>query len=299
MGKDQLKRAVWHDYKSPCRYMITLMKNPVFSDSFSSIGISNPTLPPSPQNTYTRWSKIGKAISDRLYHMPSHFPSLVVEQYSVMPDHVHFLLCVKNYLPEHLGNYIARFKNAINEFAQTNGVFMEGYNDQILKPSRSLDALFRYIRENPYRLAIRRQYPDFFTRRNNLTINGVACCAYGNIQLLDNPFKEQVIVHRTDSDETFSRNRDIWLHTAANGGVLVSPFVSRREKAIRDLSEEVNGKFIFITEKPFGEREKPVGKDFILCSQGRALIISPYEPIPFDRKGCMKMNSIAEAICRG
>ena len=52
--------------------------------------------------------------------------------------------------------------------------------------------------------------------------------------LLDNPFKEQVVVHRADSPEVRESNRRRWLYTAANGGVLVSPFISPDERGIRE-----------------------------------------------------------------
>ncbi len=295
MANKQIKRADWHDYRSPGRYMITLVKN-AGVDALSTIEVSNHREPLSPKNVYTRWSYIGKAIANQLYNISKLFPEILVEQYSVMPDHVHFLLYVRTMLPEHIGRYIARLKVAINDAAGVTNVFEDGYNDQILKPTRSLNVLFQYIRTNPYRLAVRREYPDFFERRNEVVVDGLDCRAYGNIQLLDNPFKEQVVVHRADNEDTFARNRDMWLHTAANGGVLVSPFISKREKEIRRLAEELDGRLILVTDKPLGEREKPFGRDFELCARGQMLIVAPKEPLTFGREACLKMNSIAEAI---
>lgn len=56
-----------------------------------------------------------------------------------MPDHVHFLLWVQSMLPEHLGSYIARFKNTINVAASTNHIFEDGFNDQIVTYKRNLN----------------------------------------------------------------------------------------------------------------------------------------------------------------
>ena len=130
-------------------------------------------------------------------------------------------------------------------------------------------------------------------------IGDIPCQAYGNIHLLDNPFKDQVIVHRADDGETFLANKDRWLHTAANGGVLVSPFISQREKSIRKEAESSGSRFILITNRPFSEREKPSGKDFDLCAQGRLLIIAPLTAMPLDRPSCLKMNSLAQTIAFG
>lgn len=286
------KRAYWHDYRSPGRYMITLSKShdiPPFSQIAGDCRLPVGTR----GSSYTRWLPTGRIIADTLYHIGDIHPALRAEQYIVMPDHVHVLLWVKSTLPDPLGLYIARFKNIINNASSTNHIFEDGFNDQIVTNKRDLNAIFNYIRSNPYRLAVRHAYPDFFTRHNNLMVGETACQLYGNIHLLDNPFKEQVIVHRADNDEVYSANRDKWLYTAGNGGVLVSPFISKREKEIRKEAEALGGRFILITNRPLGERGKPSGKDFDLCSQGRMLIIAPQSPLDFSRSACQHMNGLA------
>lgn len=205
MADKQIRRAPWHKYRLPGRYMISLGKKPG-KDAFSEVVVKDPRLPLSPQNVYTRWGLIGKIIADKLYRISMLFPDFVVEQYPVMSDHVHFLLYVKNTLPEVLGLYIERFKIAITNSTGIANIFEDGFNDKIIKPKRSLDVVYNYIRENTYRLTVRRSFPDFFSRRNDIDIDGTPCCTYGNMQLLDNVFIEQVVVHRADSEATFADN---------------------------------------------------------------------------------------------
>ena len=143
-----------------------------------------------------------------------------------MPDHVHILLFVEHPTQEILGRILARFKVEVNKVAGTDGVFAKGFNDQILKSTRTLDTFYTYIRDNARHLAVRRAHPEFFRRVNALKIGDKTYQAYGNFQLLGCPFKEQVVVHRADSQESLRQNRDVWLYTAANGGILVSPFIS-------------------------------------------------------------------------
>lgn len=151
---------------------------------------------------------------------------------------------------------------------------------------------------NPYRLAVRRANPDFFIRQNIISINGIACQAYGNIHLLHNPFKDQVVVHRTYTSVQLANEKERWLHTAANGGILVSPFISKAEKAIRTEAETLGGKIILITHEAFPERFKPASHDFDLCSEGRLLIISLGLPPNTDltRSHCLRMNDLAKSI---
>lgn len=295
MAKNRNYRAKWHDYRKRCIYHITLMKNhamPAFGRLAGdcSIPAGHPGSP------YIISSLLGAAVKDALRGIGTIHPALRVYQYALMPDHLHILLSVEHDLDEILGRKIALFKHSVNLKAGLTNVFEDGFNDQILNKNRKLDVIFNYLRANPYRLAVRRQHPDFFRRCNNIMIAGTPCQAYGNIQLLDNPFKGAVSVHRADSAETFGSHKERWLYTAANGGVLVSPFISKREKEVRNAAEEVGGRLILVTNKPFGEREKPAAHDFDMCSQGRMLIIAPTEPLDFSREACLKMNALASAM---
>lgn len=106
--------------------------------------------------------------------------------------------------------------------------------------------------------------------------------------------KEQVMIHRADTAEEKSRQCDRWLHIAANGGVLVSPFISREEKEILKRAEEAGGKIIIISNRYMGERFKPSGHEFELCEQGRLLILAPLELTgELTRSACLRMNFFA------
>lgn len=222
---------------------------------------------------------------------------------AIMPDHAHILMAVTEPLDRHFGDIIQAIKAAttsnIRKLSGMKGLtfFVEGFHDRIITDSRQLETATKYIHDNPRRLAVRQAYPEFFRRVNNLEIDGFQCQAYGSMHLLQNPFKEAVIVHRRDSEETREQHRQQWLYTAANGGVLVSPFISQAEKAIRVEAESVGGKIILITNQTMGERYKPIGHDFELCESGRLLIISiPSADRALTRAACLTMNSLAETI---
>jgi hypothetical protein len=280
-------RAYHHDYRRKGVYHITIKKDP----EMPAFGWLSGKLP----EVYIRRSSLGWIIARHIHAIPTLNPFLRVLQYTVMPDHIHFLLHVLDTLDRHLGNYIGMFKVRITqEYERRTGVkhsvFEEDFYDCILYPSRSLDVAYAYIRDNPRRLAERVENPDFFQRINELVIGGHRCQAYGNIQLLACPFKEQVVVHRADTSDQREANRHRWLYTASNGGVLVSPFISPAEKAIRDEAEADNGRFILLTNESFGERYKPAAHNFDLCVAGRLLIISVPSIAPATRNECISRN---------
>lgn len=291
-----MPRCYGHDYRSRCIYHITLSK----TRGTEPFG----TLCGTVEKAGIRRSRLGAIIEKQIRNLPALHPSLKPLQYCIMPDHLHLLLFVTIPTEQLLGNYIGMMKVAIHqEYRALTGidtpVFDEGFYDCILSSKRSLDTLFRYLRENPHRLAVRRAHPEFFRRANSLHVGNETFQAYGNIQLLENPFREQVVVHRADSPEVRKSHRDQWLYVATNGGVLVSPFISPAEKEIRVEAQKEGGRIILITNEPMGDRYKPSGSDFELCEQGRLLIVSADCPGTLSRRTCVTMNTLAQTIATG
>ncbi|MDE6564971.1 MAG: hypothetical protein K2L92_09120 [Muribaculaceae bacterium] len=289
-----MRRALFHDYRSRSIYHITINKAkvmPLFGHLTG--GVSNPKI---------EKSRLGLIIERNIRAIGAICPKLRLLQYIIMPDHVHFLLFATEPLELPVGKYISMLKIRIGQEWRLEGgeegpIFIENFYDRIISRKGQLDVAFRYIRENPRRLAVRRARPEFFRRVNGLDIGGRRYAAYGNIYLLRNPFCEQVVVHRRDSEAERAAKRERWLHAAANGGVLVSPFISPAEKAIRSEAEALNAKIILITNEAMPERYKPAAHDFALCEAGRLLIISL--PMEISRAACLAMNTLAATISEG
>lgn len=288
MGRDPK-----HDYRGRSIYHITICKAPA-CPPFSKISGS----PASPLVSRTI---IGEIIEQQILNFPKLCPSLQILQYVIMPDHIHFAIFARDYLPRALGSYIGMMKVKTGQlirvsFPEITDIFTPDFHDRYLLPSHKLQTIINYIQENPKRLLERIQNPLFFQRLNNLEIKGTQWQAYGNLQLLQNPFKGPVVIHRSDSEAILTAKHRRWKHISENGGVLVSPFISPAEKEVRRECENANGKIILLTNKPFREREKPAAHDFERCSQGRLLILAPQTPLPSGRETFLYLNSIAESI---
>lgn len=293
-----LQRAFWHSYYDRATYMVTVSKHPSCPD-FGRLDFTEPS------DATVTLSKFGAILEKQIDITSSFNPRIRILEKAIMPDHAHILMAVTEPIDRHFGDIIQAIKAATtSNIRKITGndsltVFVDGFHDRIITDCRQLETATKYIHDNPRRLAVRQAYPEFFRRVNNLEIDGCLCQAYGNMHLLQNPFKEAVIVHRRDSEETREQHRQQWLYTAANGGVLMSPFISQAEKAIRAEAESVGGKIILITNQTMGERYKPAGHDFELCKSGRLLIISiPSADRALTRVACLTMNSLAETISR-
>lgn len=305
----QHRRKKNHDYCSICKYHITLTKSdkaPEFGHLPNRIDLT------APESIGIEKNALGILIAKYLREIPRIEPRVAVYQYIVMPDHVHFLIHVKERLDRPIGSLIGIIKSYISlewhrQAPQSTeyDIFTDGYNDKIIYKHRSLDDVFKYIKHNPYRLAIRKSRPDFFRKIRNIFIDRREIQAYGNLFMLRNPFKYSLVIHRSDDENKFNAKLEECIYYAMNGGIIVSAFISKREKEIRRKVEEAGGRLILIHDRPFEEREKPSKHDFNLCCEGRLLIISPIDYLSIaksdhpSRKQCLDMNSLAETIAGG
>lgn len=225
MGRDPK-----HDYRGRCIYHITMGKSPGCPDFAWITG--------TPDQPVIHRSPIGSLIEEQILNFPNLCPSLQILQYVIMPDHIHFAIFARNYLPRPLGRFIGMMKVKSGQAIRANyqeitDIFTPDFHDRYLLPTHKLETIINYIRENPRRLLERRQNPDFFRKVNNIQIYGALWQAYGNLQLLENPFKAPVVIHRADSESIKAAKCRRWQHLSENGGVVISPFISHAEKEIR------------------------------------------------------------------
>lgn len=147
-------------------------------------------------DTEIELTEIGDVIDIEIYKTPLYHKEVKVIASVVMPDHVHVLVFVTQNMLKPLGHIIQGLKAGItSRVRQITGVadmqvFEDGFHDRIVREQGQLDILHKYIRNNPYRLAVRLANPQFFSKITRLTFGGTDFSAYGNLQLLDNPFKE-------------------------------------------------------------------------------------------------------------
>lgn len=301
------RRAFAHNYYAPFIYHI-ILKKAVGCEKFSDIEGDARIAPGNPGSARSRETALGEIIAKSLLHLPYEHLIIKLHQFCVMPDHVHVLLQVRYQSDKHLDFYIEQLRNRIaSKYSDRVGrniadeeIFQTGYCDKPLYDNRSLDGLYRYIRENPHRLAMRKQFPQFFSRTRRLKIGQTEYEAYGNLFLFRNPDKEVVKVSRRYSPEEKEQKKEHWLSVADKGSVLVSPFISKEERAIRSEAEALGAKVIVITHEAFPERFKPYAHDFELCEQGRLLIISLGLPTgtALTREICLTMNALATTIIK-
>lgn len=295
------RHAKFHDYSSPGYYLITL----VCMGRRPMLGSLEHKAPASPEVIL---SPLGLRIaSEEAKVISMVYPMVNVRYFKVMPDHLHIILQIKEPMPEgkDLGKVVKGFKSGCRRafgelYGEKDNIFEKGYNDRILFDYRQLQAWYRYLDENPIRLAIKRAIPELFKVRRKIPVNGRECDAVGNLFLLDIPQKQVVIVHGDDTDVEFAEKMEDWLKFGEAGGVLVSAAISKREKIV--MREAINRGYpmIIVRNEGMNRFYKPGGEAFEACARGQLLQISPF-PENFSqrritRPECLWLNGFATGI---
>jgi hypothetical protein len=124
-----------------------------------------------------------------------------------------------------------------------------------------------------------------------------------NDKLLLREGQLQVQCSRRFTDEQIAERTAWWLAQARKGAVLVSPCISKGEKAVMRAAFDEGLPLIILQENGFAELAKPGGKRMEACSSGQILILAPWEHhnerLAIRRDQCLALNTLAKMICEG
>ena len=218
----------------------------------------------------------------------------------------------------------------------------EGFVDTILWRDGQLQAMFDYLADNPRRLAVKRAEPTLFKQVVELPVvlkmgnassrsreERVGCfSALGNRFLLERPLAQVQVsrrlfaykrvakpggglkIARDAADEPvvelstpdYEARRDELLAAAKHGSVLLSPCVSDGERQIAREALQAGLPLITMSNKGFSRLQKPTGRYFDACAEGRLLMLAPvawpYQPgeKPMTRFDATAMNRLCQWI---
>jgi len=172
-----------------------------------------------------------------------------------------------------------------------------------------LQTMIRYVQMNPQRLATKRLMPGYFRVQRDIEIAGQKYSGIGNIGILQAEKFSPVHVRRIwveDAEQHGDATRlreymNSCVLAARKGTVMVSPFISPKEKEVLEVLLREKHTIIYIADNGFGEYYKPAEGLFEAVAEGRMLILSPWQHDPdkphVTRTECVAMNKMAEEIC--
>ena len=219
-------------------------------------------------------------------------------------------------------------------------LFVRGYNDVEALTPEQVEIKRQYIRNNPRKRLIVQSRPDRFRINRNCRsagwtleramaaiaadrwigrdpekcrllqenvrarLNpGMAIDYLGNRALLAAARKVSLICHRDDLPQ-FEQQKQAVLQAAREGAVVVSAFISPRERDIMKQLMAEQLPFVQVMDNGMSDRYRPTGKAFYSVAENRHVQLScwsyRYEASdatrPLSREMCLVMNELARLI---
>ena len=101
----------------------------------------------------------GKIVSHCWFDLPNHYLNIILDEFIVMPNHIHGIILIQNYsgekqkhgLPEFMRAFKSFSSRRIHEFRKSNhpDIWQSRYYDHIIRSDNELDRIRTYIKNNP------------------------------------------------------------------------------------------------------------------------------------------------------
>ena len=298
------------------------------------------TLEEDEEGWWIRPTELGKAVARCWDGIELIWEGVEVRVLQLMPEHLHGILRVLAMQRHPLGQIIGSFKAKSTAAARALGgasvpsgvrsggsLWEPGFQDSILWTNTRYQKSMAYLLDNPRRLAVKRAHPDLFRVARDIAIDlGEGrighFSAIGNHFLLDK-YLVQVQISRRHFGylrihDTVARDgngnpvaafrtaeyeeRRTAFFTAAKkeGAVLLSPCVSDGERQIAREALAAGIPLVTMHNKGFSSLQKPPGRYFDACAEGRLLMLAPaawpYLPgaKPMTRNDALAMNHLCQ-----
>lgn len=309
--KEQASYKASDSYKAPTSYKQPSSFGGVSTPSaksrthFPLPALSQPCAP------HIELSPLGIKVKESLERMPQVEPKIELVCYTIMPNHIHFIIAVRGELSRPIGTIIRSFMGAtsrslhmlkaegkiqwnsaaasIARKASTEkpSLWQPGYCIGICHTEQKLHTRIGYVMENPFFGILETERHDFMKRTMMLTIKGRRYSGYGNMLLLKEPDRLQVFCHRNHPvthepyhlTQDFREEKQAILNAVADGVVIVTPGISPGESDIMWSVLQNGGYVINIQQEeiPISDKWHPEKERRIYCSQGQMLVLSVHD----------------------
>lgn len=156
LPKRKPNRLPGYDYSAPGTYFITICTQN--RKSLLSEIVGGDVLD-APQVTLTFY---GEVADEQIRRMGAWYGHICVEQYVIMPNHIHLLLTIRQDGPtgtsaptrtkqhQAVADFVSTFKRFCNKVYGEN-IFQRSYHDHIVRGEADYRKIWQYIAENPAR----------------------------------------------------------------------------------------------------------------------------------------------------
>ena len=101
-----------------------------------------------------RLNKAGIVAEEEMIRLSSHYKTVLVEKYVVMPNHIHMILVIEDGENNpNLNQIIAQYKSGvtrkIRKFIPKIKIWQRSYHDHVIRDQKGYEKIWTYIENNP------------------------------------------------------------------------------------------------------------------------------------------------------
>lgn len=145
-----------YDYSAPGAYFITVCTNNREKILWGSVGadIIRPEQPP--------LSALGRIVEQAILQIPTHYETITVDKYCIMPDHIHLLLRIESSFDGRilsaptLSTVIGSMKRWVSRQAG-RPIWQKSFYDHGIRNQLDYDMIWEYIDNNPLKYALKQK----------------------------------------------------------------------------------------------------------------------------------------------
>ena len=150
LPKRKPNRLPYYDYRTPGAYFITICTQDRKCLFWGNVGasIARPQTP--------RLSAYGRIVDKTIRDIPTHYPSISVDHYAVMPNHIHLLLQINTddngrpMVAPTISTVIQQMKGVVTKQIGRS-IWQKLFHDHVIRDEQDYCKIWEYIDNNPVR----------------------------------------------------------------------------------------------------------------------------------------------------
>jgi REP element-mobilizing transposase RayT len=105
---------------------------------------------------------LGKIVEQSILQIPTHYETISVDKYCIMPDHIHLLLRINSNIDGRiisaptLSTAVGSMKRWVSRQAG-HPIWQKSFYDHGIRNQADYDAIWAYIENNPLKYALKKQ----------------------------------------------------------------------------------------------------------------------------------------------